>query len=340
MKTSKINYPKNDTTIELQQKAAECGAVLMLPPNDHDDPLSETEIEMAFGTHVVEGDVDFGRFVRLYRQEVHGIPGGAPKKPEEIPSLVDLFKDSGKIDMEINLMLLIAHDSKVYRRHGCRNFLEHVRNDLGIRITNSTLHRRIAHGRLAMVLAARGLIDKLPSQAQAEFVTKLPRPHWTLFCKEIDLQGKGKEYTKSEVARYAITYRLPLRGQRVDAVLPDSDPIPLLEAGGSPEQENQLSTGTEAEAQKVQTFLPQLNEKLRSYLPQSRYESLVKKKGNPARRFLSALKAENRQCRQPERVADRLELLALFEKEDPELARPINAAALSMYFQNVERRLR
>ena len=312
----------------------------MVPPIEQEDPLTERELEMLNGTDVVEGGVDFGRFIRIYRQEVHGITGGGKINPEEIPSLVELFKAADKIDMEVNLTMLIDHDSKKHRKHGRTKFAQYVQRDLGIKKTKSTIYRRIAHGRLALILAARGLIDQLPSQAQAKIVTSLPRPHWALFCKGIEFQGKGEALLKQEVATYALRHCLPLRGQRVDAVIPDPDPIPLLEAGGSLEQENQLSTSTEAEAQKAQTILPELNEKLRSYLPQSRYEALVKRKGNPARRFLSALKAENRQCRQPERVADRLELLALFEKEDPELARPIIAAALSMYFQNVERRLR
>lgn len=328
----------NDTAMILQNKTEECGAVLMVPPLDQEDPLSEKELEMQCGTHVVEAGVDFGRYVRIYRQEVHGIPSRAKKKPEEIPSVVELFKAAGKIDMEINLTLLIAHDSKDHRKHGRSKFAQYVQSDLGIKITTSTIHRRIAHGRLALILAAKGLIDKLPSQSQAEIITCLPRSHWPLFFREVEFRGKGEEFLKREVTRLALRNRIPLRGQRVDAVLSDSEPIII--SGDAPENGNQPPPAMNPEPQNKTTYLPELNETLRNYLPGYRYQALIKKKGSPARRFVSALKAENRKCREPERVQERLDLLAFIQRADPELARQIMAAAVSRHFQEAERNFR
>lgn len=48
------------------------GEVLIVPAETDDPILSLDEVRMDFGDPVIEGGVDYGELIQLYRQAVHG----------------------------------------------------------------------------------------------------------------------------------------------------------------------------------------------------------------------------------------------------------------------------
>ena len=332
----------NEKSLILDLKAEECGAVLMVPPIEEETPFSPEELKMEFGSHVQEGGVDYSSAIANYLSAVHG----QKKEAEPLPTIAELFNEETKAGMQLNLALVLARDTKEYRNHGFRSLEDWVNSNVGVPMNHSTIHRRIVHGRCAMLFAAKGMIDKLPSQAQCTIISRLPRAHWLDAWKAIQTGSKfGKDALINAVANYARQHRLPSRGKPIDSVLEDApvmtplklNPVPINTTGTTA---NSTPTLQPAKAPETPPLLNVIAEMLPRYLPAYRHKYLAKRYSNPARRFVSALKAQIRKCPEPERMDLREELFTSIQQSDPELAEQINRTARAIFFKAATKKIR
>jgi len=331
----------NDKSLILDHKAQECGAVLMVPPVEQETPFSEQELKMEFGVHVKEAGVDFSHAIKTYLEVVHGSGANKESECKLMSKIAELCKEEAKIGMNIDLALVLAHDSKIYRKQGCNSLEEWVNSVLGVPMNHSTLHRRMVHGRFSMLFAAKGMIDRIPSQTQCKILSQLPRTHWINAWKSIQSHGKiGKDALDKAIHLYARHNNIPLRGQRIDSVLvepPEVTPLKLP----PPPTSMESTPNTDSKPKDVPSpLLSVLKEHITDYLPAYRHKSLSNKQGTPARRFLSAVKAQIRKCPDPKKVDSIEKLFAVIERTDPSLAAKMNKTARAMFFKEAGRHLR
>lgn len=114
--------------------------------------------------------------------------------------------------------LLIEHDARLDQDKPALRLEEYIFEKYGVRLGRTTIRSRVVHARMALILGAQGLIDKLPNQAQSLAIYSLPRESWIPFIKKIRF-NPGEKISADKIRKhteaYAREFELPLRGEPV-----------------------------------------------------------------------------------------------------------------------------
>ena len=205
-----------ETTSEASDLGRKLGAVLMVPDFSEDIPLSHEELKTGYGFPVIVDSINYTAYRDHYLQLVHASSAEVPTELAELPSLENLAREEARIARQFDLRLLIAHDSKEYKKHGYTRELDYLRTVLGVEGTRSTIQRRVVHAKVALLFACNGMADKIPSQAQANTIYKLPRPLWVQFWKEALCWGKlSRTGLEQAVEAFASRMQVPVRCKAV-----------------------------------------------------------------------------------------------------------------------------
>lgn len=331
-------------------KAQAVGAAFMLPPHELDSPLSADEILPRFGEPVVDNGVNYTALAYDYLDAVSGRHGPSQEKQKPGSTLKELANTEVKSIMEFNVSIVRDHDSQAHRRAGILRFENYVAKETGKTFSRSTLQRRMVHAKFALIFAAGGAIDILPSQNQANLIGQLPRHVWLPFWRGLLSQhpsGKmGDTALKEAVPLYATRHQLPLRGERLEAEqkilpLPDASPAadPKPEVGPPPEKaatKNRELTRQEAD----QEIIKLLNPILQEYLPRRTKERLKKKKNSLGRQYLSAIRAAVRQTPSPFKRGKRSNLFNAIATHHPALAEDVLRLMLGLAFEQFDEKLK
>lgn len=324
---------------ELAIKADQLGAVYMLPPHEFDSPLTEEEIAPRFGTPVIVNGVNFAAMSQKYLCDVHGKDYANPQSASvNEPTLRDLAARENDAAMEFNFRLLCDHDSKAHKKAGVSSFEKYVAEETGEKHSRSTLIRRMVHIKFALLAAADGGADALPSQNQANTIGRLPRGFWVRFWRHITSGGSGKKIGKAALEEAVVVYaqrnRLPLRGMRLDSfsdthsgalALPDvrnDSEAPVLHAKGDIKKR----------------LLSVLAIELPQRLP-DRVQRRAKKQPL-ARSYLKALQEFARKCPSVSEAESHRQLLILINENHPDLGRRLLSQAIAKAFKEIADKLK
>lgn len=319
---------------DLAVKAAEIGAVYMLPPHELDSPLTADEITPRFGTPVISKGVNYAAMSREYLRVVHGEESGKPHAtPGGEPTLRQLADHEHHAVMEYNFRLLRDHDSQAHKKAGVSRFEKFVEEETGEKHSRSTLVRRMVHIKFALLAAAAGGADSLPSQNQANAIGRLPRNHWVRAWRNIQSGPKGQKIGKAAleeaIALYAQRHKLPMRGTRLDTdkALPEPAPAPDSSVS-TPPSERELE----------QRLLTVLESELPRRLPE-RVQKRAKKRPLP-KSYLAALRTAARKPPSETESENHRQLLLLISENHPELGRRLLSQILADGFKMIAEKLK
>jgi len=335
---------------DLALKAQAVGAAYMLPPHDLDSPLSEAEILPRFGEPVIHNGVNYTALSHDYLDAVSGKQEPPQEKQKPGSSLRELANMEEKSVMEFNAGLLRDHDSQAHRKAGIPRFEKYVAMETGKTFSRSTLLRRMVHGKVALIFAAGGAIDSLPSQNQANLIGQLPRHVWLPFWRQLLSQhpkgNVGETALKEAVPLYATRHELPLRGGRLEAEqkmlpLPDSIPVAAPKPKDNPPLEKAETLNRELSRQEAdQEIIKLLDPILQEYLPRRTRERLKKKKTSLGRQYLSAVRAAARQTPSPAKNDDRGKLFNAIVENHPALGKEILKLMMGLAFEKFDEKLK
>lgn len=333
------NKPSEDSAegTSLEVRAKEQKAIYMIPPHDYEPPLTELEITAKFGTPVIENGINFTEYAQLYLQVVRGKDSGASEKP--LQSLRELENDELRSVMKANMLLLIWHDSKAHHRDKEPSFDKWVRETRHVTWKRSTINRRICHARLALMLAAEGLIDYLPSQNATAIISRLSRTEWASFCSSLEpRQEIGPSKLNKMVVSYSERNGVPLRNTPV--LIPEDNRSLLAAPRETETSETSLSDSQINKVAKPGDLIPKLAEQLTAILPAYK----LGKNGRPsvqrARNFLTAITAIARKVAKPTQMAKRLQFQAWLANADPVRAERVLNAAISQFYDKALSRIK
>ena len=318
------------------------GAELIIPTQEQAPPLSKEELEPKSGGPVIARGINFTVMGRRYLDCVHGSDTGE----EPLPSLGQLWAKEQTSRFERDMKTLMDHDSKAHRAAGYTKFEEYFLECTGEKASHSTLYRRMVEMRFALVLAANGAIDFLPSQAQCYRISQvIPRHRWVAFVRLTYVQKPpGKTALEIALSRYVAVNNLLVVGARVPSQLdkPDTEPDELqlskIVANGSiPEALQQAKPSSRKE--KDRALLLKLGDWLKDYFPESVHSREVKGPISLQRRYLTAVREEIRERPNPAKATKRKELLDQVAAIYPQLGQEIEACMVSLFFEAVEERL-
>jgi hypothetical protein len=329
-------------------KAQQVGAAFMLPPHELDSPLSAAEILPRFGEPVVVNGVNYTALARAYLAAVSGEYERPQEAQEPCESLAELANTEERSVMLFNAELLRAHDSLAHRKAGIPRFEKYVAMETGKTYNRSTLTRRMVHAKVALIFAAGGAIDILPSQNQANLLGQLPRHVWLPCWRDILAQnpnGKvGKAALEKAVPLYATRHQLPLRGERLDSeqgILPLEDVVPTAKSQddtpvGLLKTEDIPVSRQEADQQIIKLLDPILQ----NYLPRRARDRLKKKNASLGRQYLSAVRTAVRKTPSPTKNDNRSDLFNAMAEHHPVLGKEILRLMLGLAFQKIDEKLK
>lgn len=326
--------PAEETVHDLAVKAAEVGAIYMLPPHEMDSPLTAEEIAPRFGTPVIARGVNYAAMSREYLRVVLGEETEGPStNPAREPSLRELADNEHHAVMEFNFRLLRDHDSQAHKKAGVGRFEKYVEEETGEKHSRSTLVRRMVHIKFALLAAAAGGVDSLPSQNQANIIGCLPRNHWVRVWRDIQASGAGQRISKTAleeaVVLYAQRHNLPMRGTRLDG---DKAPV---ERAGPPHSSTPVPA---SDRELEQRLLSALQAELPKRLPE-RVQKRAKKRPLP-RSYLAALRATTRKPPSETESENHRQLLLLISENHPELGRRLLSQILADGFKKIAKMLK
>jgi hypothetical protein len=333
-----------ETTSKTSDLGRKLGAVLMVPDFNEDIPLSHEELKTGYGFPVIVDSINYTSYRDHYLQLVHSSSAELPTELATLPSLKDLAREEARIVRQFDLRLLIAHDSKEYKKHGYTRELDYLRTVLGVEGTRSTIQRRIVHAKVALLFACNGMADKIPSQAQANTIYKLPRPLWVQFWKEALCWGKlSRTGLEQAVDAFASRMQVPVRCKAVpepkpkllDAPPPNSHPEP------EPEPEpGEAEVSTKFTKKRAGFNLIALSARLTKEMPASFRACYSGDSVKAAKKYQSALKNHVRSPRSPSKTESRMEFYRWIEERHPNFAAQIFKTAVANFFHEIEESLR
>lgn len=228
------------------------GAVLMVPSEDMEAVLSMEETTPAFGEPVLEQGVNWSELLTLYRQAIHGESRDSNYEAWNRRTLAE-FRDTANCH-EVGYFhrLLTLRDQLLQQGLTFQEFYRHLKEEYKYTSTDRTLRRQIAHARLGLLLAAKGRIDKLPSQnVSAVIVAKLPRAVWIPFLDRHPIKEAGNETVKKNIFSFADYHRVPLRMQSPQDPVSHRPHLPTSPGPFAPEPQSNKVEGTETEVSAV-----------------------------------------------------------------------------------------
>lgn len=200
------------------------GEIPLVPSETDDLILSLDEVRMEFGDPVVNGGVDYGELIRLYRQALYDEACDDKFRKWNERPLSDFHRTANRHEMAYCHKLLTERDKAEKRGANFKEFFRELKEFHNYSETDRTLRRQIAHARLAMVLAAKGMIDRLPSQNVSGVISaNLPRQAWVPFLKKHPVKRGQPSKIKSLVEEYCARTGTPVRLQA-----PRSSALPKL----------------------------------------------------------------------------------------------------------------
>ncbi len=116
---------------EVRKKDSHPEAVLMIPPNGEEPPLTQNELRMEFGAPIIEHGIDYTCIREEYLAAVNNetIPD-----ERKLPSLAELIRQEAKSQRLLDFGLLIAHDSRQHQKECHSNFKMWVRKKFGVKM--------------------------------------------------------------------------------------------------------------------------------------------------------------------------------------------------------------
>lgn len=200
----------------LEKKSTIPGAGTILLSVEDEEPLTIDELVPRYGHPVIWHGVDLTEAANQYLYEVRGL--GKPLKDAVIPDLQPASNRFLEADLVLKIRILIDHDRKAHVRAGLSRFDDYFRSCTQSTLVHSSIHRWLIEAKTALLFAAQGAIDLMPSQAACEQLSILPRNHWLPAWREISPKGGivGKHKLSEHIALYASRNGIPIRGHRMD----------------------------------------------------------------------------------------------------------------------------
>jgi hypothetical protein len=319
------------------------GAVPMVPSAEDDPPLSAAELEMRFGHPVIHRQVDYSRLARFYRQAVLGGIEDNDFAAWRAMPLGDFHQAADMADMAYCHRLLVFRDQYLLENADTKGFYAWLKDHQGYEQTDRTLRRQISHARMALILAASGKIDLLPSQnSSATIASLLPREAWGDFLSAFPLKEAGKATLQRKIVGFADRQNIPLRMTPLS--LPQSSPPPETEptaielaASPAPETAGETTPATDAQTAPPDQLPEKLAPAMAGFAPQ--YWLAHQSETQMAKRMVRLMKTTIKAAPRPARHAQRIEFHRQLATHSPQLTEQITLAALQYFYDSVEKEL-
>lgn len=202
---------------EAPLKAGNLGAVLIVPPEelDLDPPFCLAEIQPRSGEHVIHGGVDYTLEARLLCQALGAAPVSKDFEIWDNTPLREFADAANRADFQYcNRLLALLQRAKNIEKTSFTDFHRWLAETQEYNGTSRTLRRQTNHAALGLILAAIGLVDKVPSQNVSNTIcAMLPRSAWVPFIKSCSTVNFGREAAKSRIVAFARSANIPLRGE-------------------------------------------------------------------------------------------------------------------------------
>lgn len=192
------------------------GAITMVPPEEFDDTLNERELKMRFGEPVIFGGTNFTELSTRYQQSLCIVPKDEAFHEWNVQPLQEFSSNAESAEMHYSHRVLVLCDSLKMRGIIGKDAHEILKENHGYGWCERTLRRQCAHARLALILAAAGKIDLLPSQNVCAAISSvLPRHAWVLFLSAHPVKESSPEAVKKKIVDFAGRRGITLRGRPV-----------------------------------------------------------------------------------------------------------------------------
>ena len=188
---------------------------------EHEGPLKAGDLTMQFGEPVIANGTNYSELATLYLQALGLAPSNQSFLEWNARPLGNFAQRAASSEMSYSHRLLVLYD--ILRREGfCGKRLhEALVGNCGYGSTERTLRRQVAHARLALILAAAGKIDLLPSQnVSGTISSRLPRPFWRAFLSKHQIKEAEAATVKKAIDDFGANHGIPLKGQQSGPLKP------------------------------------------------------------------------------------------------------------------------
>lgn len=327
------------------------GAIRMVPPEEFDGPLNPPEIEMRFGNPVIFNGTDYSKMKKYYSQAVHDQPTDEEFACWESVPLSAYAQRADSSAMEYCQRLLVIHDRLRRQNVSSQTAYEVLKEHHGYMQTDRTLRRQLAHARLALILAAAGRIEMLPSQNTSAVITALlPRHAWVPFFSHSGFTECGAGTMQKKAVEFAERKGIALRGQPAgqckttiksqmllnESVAELPEKRPGEEPDPAPEEERGANVTEPTDISKCKKLaVKQLAKAIKQELHHSVPAYHMKEPAEFAKVFVQELDGLVKSVPRPSRHAKLDALAVALSRHDPVRARAMEKAALRLLLGQV-----